>query len=715
MMLLHFLRWLHANSDAHVEMLLLRGGPLEPRFRELGPVRVLRPLDGSSLFHRIETGLEYLGLLRVAGRIRGARYRLLLRKARGMDVVYLNSVASFSLALYLPRGPRVICHVHELEMGLRLGTPRSLAWPDLVDRVDVFIAASQAVADNLVENRGVPAERIRTHHEFIDVARFSSDETTEMALPVPAGAPVVGGCGTMEWRKGADLFAQVAAVVGRTRPDIHFVWIGATPTRDLWPVEHEIRSIGIGDRVHLLPETEDPASFFRAVDVFALTSREDPFPLVALEASAVGTPVVSFDNGGMREFLTPESGRLVPYLDVAAMAAAIVDLVDHPEAREAVGRAARESVARYDVSRGAPALWSDVRDGVLRADAQPGRPERNWWDSKVSGLLLAAYATVAVGPAEPHEVLGPLALLVVSAALLGLYAHIVDDSFDVPSDLAAGKPNAVVALSLRARVLVALALAVGGLAPWLGLWPGSIGVAVLAVIIVLPIIYAAPPIRLKQRGAVGLVSDAVMSHVAPTAFAIALMTERSDVGARSVAAVAAALLVWSLARGVRSILVHQMRDERNDRAGGLRTFVVQQGSERAALLARRFAFPAEVLSLGTLAVLAGVRSLLIPVFTVVYALTWVVARRFWPLPFAPAPTQHRARMALERFTIVWPPLLVGAWLASSDAAFLVLLIAPVVLFHRTVLREARAIGSRFIPFLWRVFASGRALVTSSGS
>src|SRR4051812_46277647 len=94
-MLLHLIRWVRANTDVRAEILLLRGGPLESEFRKLGRTRVLRPEDGSSFVHKLETGLEYIGLVKSAGRIRGIRYRGLLRRAKSVDLVYLNSVASF--------------------------------------------------------------------------------------------------------------------------------------------------------------------------------------------------------------------------------------------------------------------------------------------------------------------------------------------------------------------------------------------------------------------------------------------------------------------------------------------------------------------------------------------------------------------------------------------------------------------------------------------
>ena len=70
-------------------------------------------------------------------------------------------------------------------------------------------------------------------------------------------------------------------------------------------------------------------ALYSASSVYALTSREDPFPTVALEALSVGVPVVAFeDSGGIPGFLVKESvGRVVPYCDVPAMAQAIVNLL----------------------------------------------------------------------------------------------------------------------------------------------------------------------------------------------------------------------------------------------------------------------------------------------------------------------------------------------------------------------------------------------------
>ena len=76
------------------------------------------------------------------------------------------------------------------------------------------------------------------------------------------------------------------------------------------------------DAVHFVGELENPHPLLNACDLFCLPSREDPFPLVMLEAGALGKPMVCFDGaGGAKEFAARGAGIVVPYLDVPAMAA----------------------------------------------------------------------------------------------------------------------------------------------------------------------------------------------------------------------------------------------------------------------------------------------------------------------------------------------------------------------------------------------------------
>jgi glycosyltransferase involved in cell wall biosynthesis len=98
------------------------------------------------------------------------------------------------------------------------------------------------------------------------------------------------------------------------------------------------------------------------MDVFALPSREDPFPLVMLEAATHGLPTVCFAQaGGAPEFVGADAGVVVPYLDVDAFAAACAALRDDPARRTALGLEARRRVgAEHGVETQGPKLLRSI-------------------------------------------------------------------------------------------------------------------------------------------------------------------------------------------------------------------------------------------------------------------------------------------------------------------------------------------------------------------
>jgi glycosyltransferase involved in cell wall biosynthesis len=114
--------------------------------------------------------------------------------------------------------------------------------------------------------------------------------------------PLVVMCGTASRRKGADIFADLAAEL----PEANFVWIGP------WTADEGATQVDWVDTKHEASKREgyapgnlyftgpvfNPYPWFRAADIFFLSSREDPNPLVAIEALALGKPVVSFRGSG---------------------------------------------------------------------------------------------------------------------------------------------------------------------------------------------------------------------------------------------------------------------------------------------------------------------------------------------------------------------------------------------------------------------------------
>lgn len=234
------------------------------------------------------------------------------------DVVYANTTLSACYvrpALWWRR--RVVLHVHELEPLAtqtlsRYGLDGS--WP----RVEI-VACSTAVAENLARVAGRAVDRVV--HSVPDAEAIAALAAVEN---VASDRLVVGACGTPDHRKGVDLFGEIAARVDLA----DFVWVGGDAPA------------GMRDGpVRFVPATSNPFPLLQSFDVLAVTSREDPFPLVVLEAMALGTPVVAFDVGGLREQVG-DAGVLVPAGDVDAFVGALRTLLADDAARGALAVAA---------------------------------------------------------------------------------------------------------------------------------------------------------------------------------------------------------------------------------------------------------------------------------------------------------------------------------------------------------------------------------------
>ena len=102
--------------------------------------------------------------------------------------------------------------------------------------------------------------------------------------------------------------------------------------------ESEVAELPLKDVVHFVGEKPNVTQYFQASDVFVLPSREDPFPLVMMEAGLYRNPVICFDGaGGAPEFVEQDAGFVIPSFDVGKMADKIVELLRSPELRNRMG------------------------------------------------------------------------------------------------------------------------------------------------------------------------------------------------------------------------------------------------------------------------------------------------------------------------------------------------------------------------------------------
>lgn len=362
--LLTLARWLKANTDWTLGVVWSKDGDLSAEFARY--LQSASPREVSD----------------------GAGKRLSVQPPFEPDLFYFNSVASIEGFRCRPMPwQRMLCHVHELEYGIRLclgleSTQLAMA------QFDRFIACAHVVGNNLVARHEVPAEKIDVIHEFVVASALESRTNRPMhrqwlrrMLKAPENAIVVGFVGTAEWRKGTDLAVQLAMRLVNELPDtpLHFVHLGAAAdTLGGLQLEYETSRIGaLKGRFTILSPVPDPVPYFSGMDLFALMSREDPCPLVCLEAAISGTPIAFFEGaGGIGELLPADSAFIAPYLDVEAMTKGLASLLlDQPRRDEMARNAKRRVTATNDMSVIGPQIVQTIQktltSPVCRRDRLP--------------------------------------------------------------------------------------------------------------------------------------------------------------------------------------------------------------------------------------------------------------------------------------------------------------------------------------------------------
>lgn len=366
--LLRFMRWFREFGGGPFSCLLKNGGELQGEFAQLCPTSILK----NSIWWEDRLSRRMLrkaGLGGVGRWLHG--HSVMGGQIAAPDLIYCNTVAALpALELAAKRKCRILCHVHELEFSFHAGDgpASSQRVLELCDRV---IACSQAVAANLIERHRVPPDRVDVVHEFVLTAEAAGRGAAEgrrwlrEKLGLAPDAYIVGAAGALEWRKGADLFVQLAALLERKKGarEVHFVWLGGDSALESAKFLHDVALTNLTKRVTLIASQPEPMRYFGGFDLLVLPSREDPFPLVCLEAAACGCPIICFDRaGGMPEFVEDDCGAVVPYLDLETMAAEILRYQADPELRFRQGRAALEKVrVRHDISVAAPQLLEIMR------------------------------------------------------------------------------------------------------------------------------------------------------------------------------------------------------------------------------------------------------------------------------------------------------------------------------------------------------------------
>lgn len=178
------------------------------------------------------------------------------------------------------------------------------------------VSNSRQSDGEIAEAYNVPAVQRSVIHNFVDTHRFDrerlgeDDRALARELGLDEQVPIFLFLGTGYRRKGLEptleAFARldgeaILLVVGRDSRQAEY--------------QEQARRLGIAEKCHFLGEQTSPERYFSLADCYVLPAHYEPFGFTVLEALACGTPVITTENCGAKEVVTPEVATVIDRAD----------------------------------------------------------------------------------------------------------------------------------------------------------------------------------------------------------------------------------------------------------------------------------------------------------------------------------------------------------------------------------------------------------------
>ena len=357
------LRVLHINSEK-----TWRGGERQTLLtvveqRRAGMDSRLALRGGSLLEEKArEAGVPFITLPNAAP----AMLLKLIRIAGGFDLLHCHTGRAHSLCAVAN-----LMHAKPLVVSRRVDFLPKNKWFNRFKyrRADRLVCVSSHIAGQLRE-AGFAADRLAVIHDAAPAETFSPKETClaqlRTLLTLPPGKRIVGNIAALVPHKDHATLLRAAQRVLAQRRDVVFVVIGEGEL-----LENLLRlraELGLEESFHFAGFVPQAQRLLPAFDVFAMSSCMEGLGSIVLDAALAGVPVVATAGGGLPEIVGDNvTGRLVTVGDDAALAGAIVQLLDEPSTGARLAAAAQARVrAEFSVAAMA-AKYEAVYAEVLAA------------------------------------------------------------------------------------------------------------------------------------------------------------------------------------------------------------------------------------------------------------------------------------------------------------------------------------------------------------
>lgn len=226
---------------------------------------------------------------------------------------------------------------------------QNLPWPELrhffITRHYPFanrhLAVAPESAEDLIENFGVPGMKVVTIPNGVDsekVRALAAQPIQDDELPSNPGELLIVSVGRLATQKGYDILLQALRRL-RAKPWRLLLLGEGAEQHALCALAAQL---GLANKVHFLGWKPNPYQWMIRSDLFVLSSRWEAWPVVMLEALALGLPIVATDCAGAPARILERGryGRLVPPNSPDALAAAIDEMLSNESLRQHFGRLA---------------------------------------------------------------------------------------------------------------------------------------------------------------------------------------------------------------------------------------------------------------------------------------------------------------------------------------------------------------------------------------
>lgn len=214
---------------------------------------------------------------------------------------------------------------------------------------------------------------------------------------------------------------------------------------------------------------------------------------------------------------------------------------------------------------------------------------KQWWQPKAGNLLSAVYLAIWIFNTDFSTTFKYMIPAISTILGIGLFGYFFNDFTDLESDRKANKNNMLEKLNSNYRLLLLASALILAFLPWLFLPFDRLSCYLLVGEFVLLLAYSVPPIRLKEKGFVALLADALYAYALP--FTLAFHTFNLFSTSKINWTLYIIIFCWQFSVGMVNILIHQIEDYENDINTQTKTWVTSIGKIKSRKFLLHFFLP----------------------------------------------------------------------------------------------------------------------------